>query len=166
MSMNPDDSDDTITPTDDTDTDVAASVAVPDTDAETEATSTSDEAEPSASSDVSDPSEPSVVSAPAPSIVASTISTPAPDDLRPASDAYLQSIRPLSAIAREQREHAHMEELMAFATKKGSVTREDARLLLRISRSTATRFLSDLVKQGRLVMTGPKSETVYKLSEQ
>jgi predicted HTH transcriptional regulator len=55
---------------------------------------------------------------------------------------------------------------MAFAAKKGSVTREDARLLLRISRSTATHYLSVLVQQGRLVMTGPKSETVYKVTGQ
>ena len=47
-----------------------------------------------------------------------------------------------------------LDKLMAFAEKKGQVSNEEAVVLLGVSAATATRYLSRLVKEGRLIAAG------------
>jgi hypothetical protein len=182
--MNPDDSDDTIAPADDTaqaeaissdtpqptspatlpviepdvdDNADTAPDAIPDPNVATPATSTPDESVPTTI-----PSDPAVLSASqiSPSSLAADA---APQS---ANTAFLDAIRPLAVAADHRRTAKQEEKLMAFAVQHGSITRADARRLLEISRTTIDRCFDDLVRQGKLIKTGPKSETVYKITGQ
>jgi uncharacterized membrane protein len=172
--MNPDDSDDTnnVTappaPADDTNTDADTSAAAPviepdvddnadtvpaaapDPNVATPATSTPDESVPTV------PSDPAILSAS--QISPSSLAAP-----QSANTAFLDAIRPLAVAADHRRTAKQEDQLIAFAVQHGSITRADARRLLEISRTTIDRCFDDLVRQGKLIKTGPKSETVYKI---
>lgn len=61
------------------------------------------------------------------------------------------------------RKRAKLEKIMAFAQSKGKVTNNDAQKLLRCSDATATRYLFELVKQGRLKMISRRGGAFYQL---
>ncbi|OJI06270.1 hypothetical protein BK004_04735 [bacterium CG10_46_32] len=63
------------------------------------------------------------------------------------------TIQRLLAKAKEKiqfRKQAKLEKIMVFAKAQGSVTNDQAQKLLRVSDATATRYLAQLVKTGRL----------------
>ena len=61
--------------------------------------------------------------------------------------------------ARKTRER--LEKLMAFAKTRKQITNDDVQKLLRVSDATATRYLSRLVKEGKLRREGKQKRPIY-----
>lgn len=61
------------------------------------------------------------------------------------------------------RKRAKLEKIMALAQGREKITNDDAQKLLRVSDATATRYLSELVKQGRLRRVGPAKRPYYEI---
>ncbi len=63
------------------------------------------------------------------------------------------------------RKRAKLEKIMAAASasSQGKITNNDVQKLLRCSDATATRYLSELVKQGRLRRVGPANNAFYQI---
>ena len=66
-----------------------------------------------------------------------------------------------SVDKRRAKKQAGLEKIVAFAIKKRSITNNNVELLLHVSDATATRYLSDLVKAGRLKRTGERASATY-----
>lgn len=66
---------------------------------------------------------------------------------------FLQKIR--------GRTEKRLSKIMSLAAKKRKITNDDAQKLLRVSDATATRYLSQLVKQGRLKRQGSPKDAWY-----
>ena len=87
-------------------------------------------------------------------------STPVPPPTEPsalaggAAYAALLSLRDKALSAIQFRRQARLEKIMALAEKKGSIGNDDVEKLLRVSDSTATRYLFALVRDGKLKQTG------------
>ncbi|MFA6306247.1 MAG: DeoR family transcriptional regulator [Patescibacteria group bacterium] len=62
------------------------------------------------------------------------------------------------------RKRAKLEKIMALAQSRGKITNNDAQKLLRVSDATATRYLAELVKQGRLRRVGPANNAFYEIN--
>ncbi len=94
-----------------------------------------------------------VVSAPVP------VATPAPaaQSVQSNPRSFLQ--KALAAI--QFRKRAKLEKIIKFAVLKGSATNDQIEKLLHVSDATATRYLSQLVKEGRLKRTGPDGNARY-----
>ena len=60
-----------------------------------------------------------------------------------------------------QRKQARLEKVVALAREKGSIANDDVQLLLNVSDSTATRYLRELAKIGRLTATGKRGRVRY-----
>ena len=89
-----------------------------------------------------------------------TNANPAADLTDPArAKSFLQ--RALEVI--RFRKRAKLEKIVQFATKHGSVTNDQVEKLLHVSDSTATRYLAELVRNGRLKRSGSASHTVYQV---
>lgn len=63
--------------------------------------------------------------------------------------------------ARKQRRDDNLNKMMEYVGRKGSITNEDTRDLLHVSQSTATDYLSDLVKLGMVKVDKKAKATVY-----
>ena len=61
--------------------------------------------------------------------------------------------------ARRKRER--LEKVVALAAAKGVITNNDVQLALNVSDATATNYLRELVKAGRLKKTGVRAGTRY-----
>lgn len=59
------------------------------------------------------------------------------------------------------RKRTKLEKIMALAAKKRSITNDDIEKLLRVSDATATRYLAELVRQGRLKPSGVRGSAKY-----
>ena len=59
------------------------------------------------------------------------------------------------------RTQKRLDKIMDYARKKGSVTNDEAEKLLHVSDATATRYLSNLVKQGKLKPAGKTKDIKY-----
>lgn len=59
------------------------------------------------------------------------------------------------------RKKAKLEKIVKLATEKGSITNDHVEKLLRVSDATATRYLAQLVKEGRLRKVGPDGRARY-----
>jgi predicted HTH transcriptional regulator len=62
-----------------------------------------------------------------------------------------------------ERKSKRLEKILQFAKEKREITNDDVEKLLHVSDITATRYLNELVKQGRLKRIGPPSRAKYKL---
>ena len=117
------------------------------------------------STPISAPAETSVsaletaVSAPVPEPIPtlSPTSTPAAQSVQPNPRSFLQ--KALDAI--QFRKRAKLEKIIKFVVLKGSTTNDQIEKLLRVSDATATRYLSQLVKEGRLKRVGPDGNARY-----
>ena len=56
-----------------------------------------------------------------------------------------------------------LDKILRFAETKEKFSNEDVQKLLRISAATATRYLSELVKEGKLLRVGPPNDARYQL---
>ena len=87
-------------------------------------------------------------------------STPVPLPTEPSAPAVvsayaaLLSLRDKALSAIQFRRQARLEKIMALAEKKGSIGNDDVEKLLRVSDSTATRYLFALVRDGKLKQMG------------
>lgn len=92
-------------------------------------------------------------------------STPTPVEIVPAPvlppQSPVQPIQPspksflAKALEKIQfRKRAKLDKIMKFAQDKKSITNDQVEKLLHVSDATATRYLSELVKQNRLKRTG------------
>ncbi|MFA4872842.1 MAG: hypothetical protein WC659_02810 [Patescibacteria group bacterium] len=104
-------------------------------------------------------------SAVAPTVVTSPTPPPAQAEPAPAIGlAPAVNLKSLLAKAMETirfRRNAKLEKIMKFVGEKGSVTNDQAQMLLRISDATASRYLLTLTQQGRLRRTGKTSGSRY-----
>mgnify|MGYP003395643963 CR=1 FL=1 len=58
---------------------------------------------------------------------------------------------------------AKLEKIVALAQKKRSMVNDDVEKLLRVSDSTATRYLAQLVQEGKLTVSGLRGGASYTL---
>jgi hypothetical protein len=82
------------------------------------------------------------------------------------SGGYQGGIATLLQKAKEKiqfRKRAKLEKIMALTQSRGKITNDDAQKLLRFSDATATRYLAELVKQGRLRRVGPAKRPYYEI---
>lgn len=82
---------------------------------------------------------------------------PSPSQIFPQKNLGEQDPRSFLQRALEKiqfRKKAKLEKIMALAVKKRSITNDDVQKLLRVSDATATRYLAELVRQGRLKRFG------------
>ena len=91
--------------------------------------------------------EPTVPAEPTPAPVSPA---PAPTPPAPAADNTIQRLLAKAKEKIQFRKQAKLEKIMAFAKAQGSVTNDQAQKLLRVSDATASRYLAQLVKSGRL----------------
>jgi hypothetical protein len=61
------------------------------------------------------------------------------------------------------RKCAKLEKIMVLVGTKGKITNDDVQKLLRCSDATATRYLAELVKQGKLMPSGKGPASVYEI---
>ncbi len=62
------------------------------------------------------------------------------------------------------RKRAKLEKVVALVQTKGKITNNDVEKLLHLSDATATRYLNELVKQGRLRRVGPAKQPFYQIN--
>jgi len=70
----------------------------------------------------------------------------------------------LMAKAKEKiqfRKRRKLEKIVALVSREGKITNDDVQKLLRVFDATATRYLSQLVKEGRLRRTGHPRDAKY-----
>jgi predicted HTH transcriptional regulator len=84
-----------------------------------------------------------------------TAPTPQPPLLRQLWQKALEKIK--------ERKSKRLEKILQLAKEKGEITNDDVEKLLHVSDMTATRYLNELVKQGRLKRIGPPSRAKYQL---
>ena len=77
----------------------------------------------------------------------------------PSLDTKSLLARALEAI--QVRKRAKLEKIMKLAMAKRSITNDQVEKLLHVSDATATRYLAELVRQGRLKRTGSKETARY-----
>lgn len=125
--------------------------------------------------------EPAPISAPAPAPVPDSVSTP---DLNSASsqsseiqvspEVKTETVQPIPSNSSRMKElwlkfrekvvvnkNKKLERIIALALKKSQITNDDVQELLRVSDATATRYLQELVRQGRLKRSGTTSGITY-----
>jgi Mn-dependent DtxR family transcriptional regulator len=62
----------------------------------------------------------------------------------------MRTLSHMAGIVRGRQAHERMERVMDIAREKGMIDNVGVRLALRVSRTSATRYLSELVREGRL----------------
>lgn len=72
----------------------------------------------------------------------------------PAPSVNLKSLLAKAMEIIRFRKNAKLEKIVKFAQEKGSITNDQAQTLLRISDATASRYLLELTRQGRLKRSG------------
>jgi predicted HTH transcriptional regulator len=84
-----------------------------------------------------------------------TTPTPQPPLLRQLWQKALEKIK--------ERKSKRLEKILQLASKKGEITNDDVEKLLHVSDRAASRYLNELVKQGRLKRIGSPSHAKYQL---
>jgi predicted HTH transcriptional regulator len=84
-----------------------------------------------------------------------TPTQPEPSILRQLWQKALEKIR--------ERKSKKLEKILQLAKEKGEITNDDVEKLLHVSDRAASRYLNELVRQGRLKRTGPPSHAKYQL---
>lgn len=142
--------------------------------ASVEAPAESASAEETTAAEPVSPPEPIPAPEPTPVSMQAPVSEPIPaPEPMPVSEPSPQQI-PLSApvnpipglLAKARvvlvgRKQKKLEKILKLAREKARITNDDAQKLLRVSDATATRYLSQLVKEGKLRQTGHPRHAVY-----
>ena len=63
----------------------------------------------------------------------------------------------------QSRKQEKLEKILAEVRKKGKITNDRAQLIVRVSHATATRYLSELEKQGKIRQVGTKKGSFYQI---
>lgn len=133
-------------------------------------TSVSTEAPAAAdSAAVATPAEvPSLVVAPIETITPPVITPPtpptpvSPPTPTPTTDNPVRSLLAKALAKIQFRKQAKLEKIMVLARERGQVANDDVQKLLRVSDATATRYLAQLAKAGRLQRAGVRGGAVYR----
>jgi predicted HTH transcriptional regulator len=80
---------------------------------------------------------------------------PEPSRLRQLWQKALEKIK--------ERKSKKLEKILQLAKEKGEITNDDVEKLLHVSDRAASRYLNELVRQGRLKRIGPPSHAKYQL---
>lgn len=83
--------------------------------------------------------------------------TPSPPIITP----NIRALKSKAAEAVQARQKAKLEKIITLAKEKSSITNDEVEKLLHVSDATATRYLVELVKQGRLKRTGVRASSRY-----
>ena len=90
--------------------------------------------------------------------------TPSQKESLPPAPVSRQELKDLLRKAKEKiqfRKRLKLEKIIKLAQEKKKISNDDAQKLLRISDATATRYLSQLVKEGMLQRSGPANNAFY-----
>jgi ribosomal protein S25 len=108
-------------------------------------------------------------------VEAQTAQIPANEPIAPASEPIPPSppvsiITPVVSVARDllvkaraviqSRKRKKLDKILAELTKKGSITNDQVEKLLHVSDATATRYLSQLEKEGKIQQVGETGKSV------
>jgi len=74
----------------------------------------------------------------------------------------LRQLLDKALITLDLRKQKRFEKIMTLAQKKGSINNDDTQKLLRVSDTTASRYLGALARQGKLNRVGNGKATVFK----
>ncbi|MDE2001096.1 MAG: hypothetical protein KGI60_00850 [Patescibacteria group bacterium] len=177
----------TVTPAPDAPADVPATDVAPDSspvvpapaaDASAQPDAADSPAQPEASAPAPQVSENNSADAPAPQASTTTTPPPAesetaappPEPAPPASSTSRTITTPASFITDllrkaqakiQSNKRKKLEKIVEFARTKDEIENKDVQKLLKVSDKTAERYLSQLVKEGSLVRTGPKTGSRY-----
>jgi len=80
---------------------------------------------------------------------------PEPSRLRQLWQRFLESLK--------ERKTKRLEKILQIAREKGEITNDDVEKLLRVSDKTATRYLNELVREGKLKRLGSPSHAKYQI---
>ncbi|MBL8158752.1 hypothetical protein JNK62_04430 [bacterium] len=89
-----------------------------------------------------------------------------PDTIAAPAASYGVNIKDRLYAALEKvqfRKRAKLEKIIVLAKAKRSIKNDDVEKLLRVSDATATNYLSQLVREGKLKRSGIRAGTVYEL---
>lgn len=75
----------------------------------------------------------------------------------------LKAISSLGVAKRREKRKKGLEKIMSLVERKGRVTNEMVERLLKVSDATATSYLAELLREGRLKTEGAKKRPVYTL---
>jgi len=94
-----------------------------------------------------------------------TASTPPPRPEIPTKpeDSLLRQLWQKALEKIRERKSKRLEKILQLAKEKGEITNDDVEKLLHVSNRTATRYLDELVQQGRLKRKGSPSHAKYQL---
>lgn len=90
--------------------------------------------------------------------------SPAPQPLPPTNPTATITIKDRLYAALEKvqfRKRARLEKILVLAKAKRSIKNDDVEKLLRVSDSTAQRYLNQLVLEGKLKRSGPPQNAIY-----
>lgn len=134
---------------------------------------TAESIEPPAVETTTVPPEPVETPKPAPTLIAVESQNEAPQSSTPIISTSAQTpfdphsaeeinfvktaLNPKAVAARKARLAKHLDDIVAQVREKGSINHTEACLLTKTAKSTATRYLSTLVKQGRLTRATGRS---------
>lgn len=82
-------------------------------------------------------------------------------DVPPPADNTVRSLLAKAMAKIQFRKQAKLEKVMVLARERGQITNDSVQKLLRVSDATASRYLAQLVKSGRLRQAGIRGGAVY-----
>jgi predicted HTH transcriptional regulator len=75
--------------------------------------------------------------------------------------AYQRSFRALGTLGLERKRQRHLDRVVELAGTHGSITRQELRLIMRMSAAQIDKYTHELVANGRLRRIGDHSEGRY-----
>ena len=113
------------------------------------------------SAPVSAPVEPSSSFTPTPTPPADPAPAPQPTPVATATAPNPRSFLAKALSVIQFRKRAKLEKIIKLATEKKSITNDNVEKLLHVSDATASRYLLQLVKEGKLKKVGPDGRARY-----
>lgn len=107
-------------------------------------------------------SEPVVVPEMVP-IQVETTPPPSPSELLPQSKSFISNLLAKANYALRFRKMKKVEKILELAKWNATISNDDIQKMLRVSHRTASRYLTELVKQNKLVRLGHPKHAKYKL---
>lgn len=114
----------------------------------------------------SSPASPPEVKLPPVSTPTPSTSTSGDPIFAPVSTTITNPISALLSVALEKiqfNKRKKLDKILALAAKRRSIKNDDVEKLLRVSDSTATRYLKQLVQEGKLKITKTRNDAFYEL---
>mgnify|MGYP001590605232 CR=1 FL=1 len=84
-------------------------------------------------------------------------------EIKVSEDKKVSELLQNANLVRKQRRESNVIQILELARKKGHIDNQDVRDLLQVSQSTATNYVSELVKSGKLKKEKKARATVYSI---